>query len=92
MTEAPPFLAARGLRKEYPGVLAVDGADLDLASGEIVGLLGKNGAGKSTVIKLLAGSVTPDAGEVRIDGGDRADPIREHLHVGVDQPCRHANT
>jgi ABC-type sugar transport system ATPase subunit len=68
MTEAPPFLTARGLRKEYPGVLAVDDADLDLAAGEIVGLLGKNGAGKSTVIKLLAGSVTPDAGEIRIDG------------------------
>jgi ABC-type sugar transport system ATPase subunit len=68
MSEAAPFLSARGLRKEFPGVLAVDGADLDLAPGEIVGLLGKNGAGKSTVIKMLAGSETPDAGEIRIDG------------------------
>jgi ABC-type sugar transport system ATPase subunit len=67
MTDAP-LLVARGLRKEFPGVLAVNDADLHLAGGEIVGLLGKNGAGKSTVIKMLAGSVTPDAGEFEVNG------------------------
>lgn len=68
MSAAAPVLSASGLRKEYPGVLAVDNAQLELVPGEIVGLLGKNGAGKSTVIKMLAGSVIPDEGEIRIDG------------------------
>jgi ABC-type sugar transport system ATPase subunit len=67
VTDAP-LLTASGLRKEFPGVVAVDDAHLELAPGEIVGLLGKNGAGKSTVIKMLAGSVAPDAGEIKIDG------------------------
>jgi ABC-type sugar transport system ATPase subunit len=65
---ATPIVEIRGLRKEYPGVLAVDDASLTIAPGEILALLGKNGAGKSTVIKMLAGSVTPDAGEIRVEG------------------------
>jgi D-xylose transport system ATP-binding protein len=50
-----PVLTTRGLTKRFPGVLAVDNFDLDLRPGEIVALLGQNGAGKSTVIKVLAG-------------------------------------
>jgi ABC-type sugar transport system ATPase subunit len=64
-----PFaVEARGLVKRYPGVVALDRADLTLEGGSIHGLLGKNGAGKSTIIKVLAGVVSPDEGEVRIDG------------------------
>lgn len=68
MSDPSPFISARGLRKEYAGVVALSDVDLDVAEGEIIGLVGKNGAGKSTLIKILAGAVQPDAGEVRIDG------------------------
>jgi ABC-type sugar transport system ATPase subunit len=63
-----PVLELRGLRKEYDGVVAANAASFELRAGEIVGLVGKNGAGKSTVIKMLAGAVRPDAGEILIDG------------------------
>jgi ABC-type sugar transport system ATPase subunit len=63
-----PFLRAEELVVRYPGVLALDGASFELEQGEIVGLLGKNGAGKSTAIKVLAGAVRADAGSVEVDG------------------------
>ncbi len=63
-----PVIEVRGLRKTYPGVLAVDDASFSVAPGEVLGLVGKNGAGKSTVIKMLAGLVTPDEGEILVDG------------------------
>jgi ABC-type sugar transport system ATPase subunit len=68
VTAPVPVLEARGLRKTYPGVLAVDDASFTLAAGEVLGLVGKNGAGKSTVIKMLAGLVHPDEGEILVDG------------------------
>jgi ABC-type sugar transport system ATPase subunit len=64
----------RGLRKVYPGVVALDGASVTIPGGSILGLLGKNGAGKSTMIKVLAGVVAPDAGEILVDG----EPITLH--------------
>lgn len=64
----PPLLDLRGLSKQYPGVLAVDNVDLQLWPGEVVGFVGKNGAGKSSVIKMLAGVVRPDAGTIMLDG------------------------
>lgn len=63
-----PLVEARGLVKRYPGVLALDGADLAIEAGSIHGLLGKNGAGKSTIIKVLAGVIQPDGGEIFVDG------------------------
>jgi ribose transport system ATP-binding protein len=65
---AEPFVSARGLTKRYPGVLALDGADLDIFPGEVIGLVGKNGAGKSTLIRILAGAEQPDSGTVRVNG------------------------
>ena len=64
----PVTIEARGLVKDYPGVRALDGADLQVTGGSIMGLLGKNGAGKSTMIKILAGVVQPDGGEIRVNG------------------------
>ncbi|MGV3616238.1 MAG: sugar ABC transporter ATP-binding protein [Fimbriimonas sp.] len=62
------MLEARGITKRYPGVTALDDVDFSVAPGEVVALIGENGAGKSTMIKVLGGLVSPDAGEVRVDG------------------------
>jgi fructose transport system ATP-binding protein len=59
---------ARGLVKRYGGVTALDGTDFDLRAGEILAVIGDNGAGKSSLIKALSGAVIPDAGELRLDG------------------------
>ena len=68
MSGAAPVIEVRGLRRTYPGVVAVDDASFSVAPGEILGLVGKNGAGKSTVIKMLAGLIAPDEGEILVDG------------------------
>ena len=57
-----------GIRKQFPGVLALNDVSLRLRAGEIHALLGENGAGKSTLIKILTGVYQPDAGEIRLDG------------------------
>ncbi len=63
-----PILQARGLHKRYGQVTALDGADFDLFPGEILAVIGDNGAGKSSMIKALSGAVIPDEGEIRLDG------------------------
>ncbi|WP_205965954.1 ATP-binding cassette domain-containing protein [Paracoccus liaowanqingii] len=66
MTE--PLLSARNLVKRYGRVTAMDHADFDLYPGEILAVIGDNGAGKSSLIKAISGAVKPDAGEIRLDG------------------------
>lgn len=63
-----PILTARGLTKRYGKVTALDNCDFDLMPGEILAVIGDNGAGKSTLIKAISGAVTPDEGEIRLDG------------------------
>ena len=68
-TSAPtPILQARGLVKRYGRVVALDNADFDLLPGEILAVIGDNGAGKSSLIRALSGAMTPDAGEIRLNG------------------------
>jgi ribose transport system ATP-binding protein len=67
-SEATPVLEVRGLVKEYPGVRALQGVDLDVRAGEVHCVLGPNGAGKSTLIKCVAGAVEPTAGEILFAG------------------------
>jgi ABC-type sugar transport system ATPase subunit len=63
-----PFLTARNISKRFGALTALSGVDLDIRSGEVLALLGDNGAGKSTFIKILAGAHQPSGGEIRIEG------------------------
>ena len=65
---AEPILQARGLVKRYGRVTALDHADFDLYPGEILAVIGDNGAGKSSLIKALCGAVVPNSGEIRLAG------------------------
>ncbi len=65
---AAPMLSLRAIRKEYPGVVALDRVDLDVFPGEILGLVGENGAGKSTLMKVMVGLVQPDGGSITMGG------------------------
>ncbi|QGW25209.1 putative ABC transporter ATP-binding protein [Dietzia sp. DQ12-45-1b] len=65
---APPLVEASGLRMSYGSTTALDALDLRLAPGRIVGLLGENGCGKTTLLKILAGVLSGYSGSVRIDG------------------------
>ena len=63
-----PVIVARGVHKHYGPIHAVDGVDLEVCSGELFGLIGHNGAGKSTMFKMMLGLIPLTAGEIRIDG------------------------
>lgn len=67
-----PALSARGLRKAFPGVVALADASLTLRAGEVHALLGENGAGKSTLMKIFAGLHAPDGGELEVFGARAA--------------------
>lgn len=61
-------MEARGLVKRYGQVVALDGTDLELRAGEIMAVIGDNGAGKSSLVKALSGATIPDEGEILLDG------------------------
>lgn len=67
-----PILQMSGIIKRFPGVVALDGVDLEVNHGEIVALAGENGAGKSTLMKILGGIYQPDAGSIWIDSEEVA--------------------
>ena len=71
-THAPIVMQAKGLVKRYGQVTALDGVDFELRAGEILAVIGDNGAGKSSLIKCLSGATIPDEGEILLDG----QPIR----------------
>jgi fructose transport system ATP-binding protein len=68
MSNPQIVMQAQGLVKRYGQVTALDGADFELRAGEILAVIGDNGAGKSSLIKALSGAVVPDEGEIRLDG------------------------
>lgn len=68
MSDRQPVLMARGLSKRYGHVVALNNADFDLYPGEVLAVIGDNGAGKTTLIKALTGAITPDHGEIRLNG------------------------
>ena len=63
-----PILEAKGLVKRFGRVTALSGSDFELYPGEILAVIGDNGAGKSSLIKCLCGAYAPDQGEIRLDG------------------------
>jgi iron(III) transport system ATP-binding protein len=84
----PPALRLRGIRKSFGTVHAVEGVDLDIGTGEIVGLVGPSGSGKSTTLRIVAGLSQPDAGTVEINGRDCSRIAPEDRGVGfVFQDC-----
>lgn len=81
MTEdATPAIVARGLVRTFGSVRALDGLDLEVPTGTILGLLGPNGSGKTTFIRVLAGLLRPTTGEVRVLG--RRPGLATAVHVG----------
>lgn len=76
-------LALEGLRKRFGDTEAVSGVSLSVAHGELAALLGASGAGKTTILRLIAGHLEPDAGEVRIGGDLLEDTPPERRKVGM---------
>lgn len=88
--EATVLLDVDGLTKRYGGVVANDAVDLSVGEGEIVALLGENGAGKSTFVRLVYGLARPDSGRIRWRGDDvRIDSARDALAAGIGLVPQH---
>ena len=82
------MILVEGLRKSFGDVRAVDGVDLHVEGGELLVVLGQNGAGKSTTLRCLGGILHPDSGLIELDGlrlPDRLDEVRARLGVVPDQ-------
>ena len=75
-------LHLQGLAKRYTGVAALDGIDLDIASGELVALLGPSGSGKTTLLRVIAGLLAPDAGRVLFGDTDATRLSLRERNVG----------
>ena len=83
-------LEMRGIRKEFPGVVANDNVDFELRRGEVHALLGENGAGKSTLMNILYGLYRPDGGEIRINGRPVSfSSAREAIRAGIGMVHQH---
>jgi branched-chain amino acid transport system permease protein len=83
-TPAGPLLEIKGAEKRFGGVKAVDGVSLRVERGTITALIGPNGSGKTTLFNLIDGTMTMDAGEIRLDG-QRIDGFRPYrrAHLGI---------
>ena len=80
------LLQARGLAKRFGGVLALDGLDLAVAPGEILGLIGPNGSGKTTFFNVVTGIYAADAGSVLFDGATiTTAPSRTIYRAGISR-------
>lgn len=66
-----PLVELRNIYKSYGGKLVLDGADLSIYPGDALAIIGPSGTGKSTILRIIAGLLAPDAGEVYINGERR---------------------
>src|SRR6266700_3941507 len=84
LNASSPVLEVRQLIKRFPGVVALHKVSLKLFPGEVLAVIGENCAGKSTLMKILAGVERPDAGEILLDGTPaRFDSARAALRHGI---------
>jgi branched-chain amino acid transport system ATP-binding protein len=74
------LLEVQGLTKAFGGLVAVNGMSLAVSPGEVLGLIGPNGSGKTTLLNLIAGTIRPDAGSIRMAGED-VTRLANHLRV-----------
>src|SRR5436853_246023 len=80
----------RGIRKEFPGVVANDDVSFDVRRGEVHALLGENGAGKSTLMNILYGLYRPDGGEIRLNGKPVSfASARDAIQAGIGMVHQH---
>jgi simple sugar transport system ATP-binding protein len=83
-------LEMRGIRKEFPGVIANDDVSFDVRRGEVHALLGENGAGKSTLMNILYGLYRPDGGEIRLKGKPVSfASARDAIQAGIGMVHQH---
>src|ERR1041384_3722048 len=86
----PPAVAMRGIGKRFVGVVANDSVDLEVHKGEVIGLLGENGAGQTTLMNILYGIYRPDAGEIFINGQKVAiHSPRDAMRLGIGMIHQH---
>jgi simple sugar transport system ATP-binding protein len=79
-----PIIEMRGIKKRFGRVVALDGVDLELRDGEVLGLLGDNGSGKSTLVKTLVGVHQPDEGEIHVKDEKRTiDTPKDARQLGI---------
>jgi ABC-type branched-subunit amino acid transport system ATPase component len=92
VSETPPILEARDLRRHFLGVQAVRGVSFSLTTGHLTGLIGPNGAGKSTVLQMLAGMMPPTSGQVLYEGRDiTREPVYRRARTGIIRTFQHAS-
>jgi ABC-type uncharacterized transport system ATPase subunit len=85
-----PVLEMRGIRKEFPGVVANDNVAFEVREGEVHALLGENGAGKSTLMNILYGLYRPDAGEILLHGKPVTfNSARDAIEAGIGMVHQH---
>jgi branched-chain amino acid transport system ATP-binding protein len=72
VTASPPLLAVSGLTKRFGGFSALSGVSFDVTAGEILGLIGPNGSGKTTAFNCISGALTPTSGSIRFQGEELA--------------------
>ena len=79
LSQMPFLVEVEGVRKAFPGVLALDAVSMQVRAGAVHALMGENGAGKSTLMKIVAGLLAPDAGHIVLRG--RVAMIHQELHL-----------
>src|ERR1700743_2950481 len=82
-SSSAPLLHMQGIVKSFPGVKALRGVSLTLHTGQVMAIVGENGAGKSSLIKTLSGAYEPDEGTIEIRGSRLARGTHAAIEAGV---------